>query len=38
LKKNNGAGDQNRTDVSSLGSSCSAIELHPLVIVAQDII
>ena len=24
-----GAGDQNRTDVTSLGSSCSTIELHP---------
>ena len=24
-----GAGDENRTHVSSLGSSCSTIELHP---------
>lgn len=28
-KSTAGAGDQNRTDVSSLGSSCSTIELHP---------
>jgi hypothetical protein len=27
--QNVGAGDQNRTDVRCLGSTCSTIELHP---------